>query len=153
MLQRLVGSRQRMGLAKQIDEHANLRSQDVGVHRLGEIVDRPGTIAADDITVVDQVRGEEQDRHVLRPPPTLDDLRQLEAADAGHPDVEHDAGELLIEQRQQRLVSRLRPHDATAGRRQSQLERLEIGALVVDDQDLRHVGRVRPDGILDGGHR
>ena len=78
------------------------------VDRLAQIVDGADAVAAQDVLVVDEMRGQEQDRHVLRPAPLLDQVRQLDAAHARHPDVEDHRGELVVQQRQQRFVRRLR---------------------------------------------
>ena len=44
----------------------DLRAQDVGVDRLAQVVDRADAVAAQDVVVVEQVGGQEQDRDVLR---------------------------------------------------------------------------------------
>ena len=75
--------------------------------RLAQIVDGADAVTAQDVVVVDEMRGQEQDRHVLRALALLDEMRQLDAARAGHPDVENHRGELVAQQREQRLVGRL----------------------------------------------
>ena len=96
------------GLAEQLDEHRDLRSQDVRVDRFAQVVDRADAVAAQDVFVVEQVGGQEEDGDVLRALPLLDQMRQLDAADARHPDVEDDRRKVLPQHREQRFVGRLR---------------------------------------------
>ena len=102
----------------EIDEHRDLRLEDVAVDRLGQIVDRAAVVAAQHVALVQHVRREKQDRDVARPPPLLDDLGELQAAHPRHLDVEDDRGELLIEQREQRFVGRVRGHEPAPALRQ-----------------------------------
>jgi hypothetical protein len=137
--ERFVRPRDRAPSPVQIDEHRDLRFEDVAVDRLGQVVDRAAVIAAQHVALVQHVRREEQDRHVARPPPLLDDLGELQAAHPRHLDVEDDRGELLIEQGEQRLVGRVRGHEPAPALRQERLERFEVARLVVDDQHARFV--------------
>ena len=65
-LQRLVHPRQVARLAEQLHEHRDLRSKDLGVDGLGQVVDRARAVTAQDVLFVEHVRGQEQDRHVTR---------------------------------------------------------------------------------------
>jgi hypothetical protein len=135
-LQRLVEARQLLGLGEQVDEHPDFRAQDLGVDRLAQVIDGPDPVPLQHVVLVDAVRGEKQDRHVLRPLALLDQPRQLDAVGSRHLDVEHDGRKLVAQQRQQRLVGDGRPHQLAGQRRQHDLERVEVARVVVDDQDL-----------------
>ena len=77
----------------------------------------------------------------------LDHLRQLEAGHAGHADVEDEQGELLGDEREQRLVGGLGADQPVAGVVEDGLEHRQVLRLVVDDQDVdRRVGDGRQHG-------
>ena len=59
----------------------------------------------------------------------------LDAADHGHPDVEHDGGELAAEQCHQSLVRGLGADEPVVGRTEDALEHVEVARLVVDEED------------------
>ncbi len=58
----------------------------------------------------------------------LDELGQLEPVHARHPDVEHDRGEVVLQQREQRLVGRLRADQPAAAGVQDGLQRVQVPA-------------------------
>ena len=141
-LQRLVEVGEGPRLAEQLDEDADLGAQDVGVDRLAQVVDGADAVALQHLVLVGAVRGEEEYRDVLGSLARLDEPGQLDAGHAGHADVEDDRREVVSEQRQQRLVRRMRPHQDALGRRQHRLERVEVARLIVDDQDLGRIGHL-----------
>ena len=122
-------------LAVQLDKDRDFRAEDIALDRLTQIVDGPDAVAAQDVLILDEMRRQEQDRHVLIALALFDEVRQLDAARAGHPDVENHRGEVVAQQREQRLVGRGRSHGRAAGRLQDDLQRVEVQRLVVDDKD------------------
>ena len=100
----------------ELDEHRDLGAQDVGVERLGQVVDGASLIRARHELLVGLHRGQEDDRHAARLAAVADHLRRLEPVHARHGDVEQNDGELLLERRLQGVVARLRRYDALAER-------------------------------------
>ena len=137
---RVVQVRKRPGLPEQLDEDPDLRAEDVRVDRLAQVIDGAGAVAAEDVALVGRVRRQEQDRNVLRSLALLDQLCQLDAGDAWHADVEHNRRELVAQQAEERLVGRLRAHEDALGRREHDLEGIEVAGLIIDNQHLRALG-------------
>jgi hypothetical protein len=134
--QRPVGHRQLAALAMQLHEDRHLRPQHGGVDRLVQVVHGTGAVAGHHILILVVERGEEDDRHRRRLLPLLDQVRQLEPAHVGHADVEDEQPEVLGHQRQQRVVGAGGAHQAVAGIVEDRLEHLQVGGLVVDDEDV-----------------
>ena len=88
--------------AIEIDEHAHLAAQDRRHDGRQDVVDGAELVAALRLHLVG-IRRHEDDRRVRRPAVLADELRRLDAVDVGHVDVEHDDGELALEQLAQRL--------------------------------------------------
>ena len=75
-------TRERARLAVQVDEDRHLRAQDPGVDGLAQIVDRADAVGAQDVLVLERVRGQEDDRDVLGAAALLDQVGELDAAHA-----------------------------------------------------------------------
>ena len=118
-----------------LDEHLDLRAQHDGIQRLEEVVDGARLVAAKDVVRLLADRRDEDDRHRPRALAGADQLRRLEAVQAGHLHVEQDHREVVLQQRAQRLVARPRRHEATFGRGQHRLQREQVLVAVVDEQD------------------
>jgi hypothetical protein len=73
----------------------------------------------------------------IRDAASSDDLRGLQAIQAGHHDVDEKHGELTIENSAQGFVSRRRPHEVAAERFEHGLEHQEIRGNVIDEKDAR----------------
>jgi hypothetical protein len=116
-------------------EHRCLREQDVGVDRLGEKVDGTESIGPAYSRVVVMARRDEHDRQVLRPLPSTDQLRRLEAIHAGHLDVEEDERDVGLEQPGKRLRARGGGDDRPVQRSERGLQRDEVRGDVIDDQN------------------
>ena len=125
---------ERAALAKQFREHGDFRAQHGRLDRLGQEVDSAGLIPGDRAFVA--VRGQEQDRDVLRLPAAANDLGQLDPAHAGHLHVQHDRRVVFREQRQQRVLPAQRAHQMIAGRFEDALQREQVLRLVVNEQDV-----------------
>ena len=101
-------------LLPQLDEHRDLRAQDVRVDRLEDVVDRAGRVAAIDVRLVLRERRHEDDRDVPRALALLDQRRELEAVEVRHLDVEQDAREVVEQELLQRGGARTSPRRAGA---------------------------------------
>jgi hypothetical protein len=143
--QQLVGALAASPVAFELREHGDLRAQHDRVERLEHVVDRARLVAAQDLRDVGAHRAEEDDRRARAALAAADVLGRLEPVHARHLHVEQHHGEVLAEQRPQRLL-------AGAGGHQAHLERLEDGGQreqvlgpVVDEQDARAhwLGRAR----------
>ena len=73
--------------AKQLNEDADLGPQDVRVDGFAQIVNGAHAVSPLNVLIIQQVRGQKQDRHVLGAPALFDHLGQLQPADPRHPDV------------------------------------------------------------------
>ena len=129
-------------LAVEIDEHRDLRTQDLRVERLEEIVDCAGRIAAKNVMLLLRDRGEEDDRDRTRLLPLSDQPGSLEAVELGHLDVEQDHGDVVQEQPAERLLAGPREDEILAERLEDRLQRDEVLMLVVDKEDVRLVVHV-----------
>ena len=114
----------------------DLVAQDLRVERLRQVVDRARAVAAEHVGVLEHVRREEQDRDLAKPLRPLDDLRELDAVDARHLDVEDDRGDVVLEQHAQRAVGVLGAQHRVAVGVEHGLERIEVARLVVDQEQL-----------------
>ena len=82
----------------QLDEHVDLRPQDLRLERFEDVVDRADGVSLEDVLLVLADRREEDDRDELRSLARLDHLRCLEPVHARHLHVEQNDGELALEQ-------------------------------------------------------
>ena len=101
-------------LAEELDEHADLRPQDVGLRRREDVVDGAERIAPRGMRVV-RIRRHEDDRGVLRARPLPQERGRLEAVHRRHVHVEQDDRELVLEEQTQGLPSGRRRLDLEAG--------------------------------------
>jgi hypothetical protein len=133
VLQRLA-----LGLAReqvQLDEHLDLRAQDLGHDRRADVVDGAERVAALEVHVVVEVGRDEDDRRVRRLPPVSDQLRGLESVEAGHVHVEQDHREFLRQDPLQCLLARGCRDDVLPELLEHQPQREELVRAVVDNQD------------------
>jgi hypothetical protein len=97
--------RQLLLLPVELDEGLDLAAQEAGIDRLVQEVDRPGLVPLERARALLGGRRDEDDRDVpgaLRP---AHQLGQLEAAHAGHVDVDESEGEVVDQERLERLVA------------------------------------------------
>ena len=127
----------------ELEEHADLGPQQLGVVRLEDVVDRAGLVAAEDVVALLGDRRHEDDRDVPGLAPALDVLGGLEAVELGHLDVEQDERELVVQQPAQRLLAGRRGDQAAVQRGEDRLEREQVLGPVVDQQDVRLVAAGR----------
>ena len=90
-----------LGPSLQVDEHAGLRLHDLGDDRLEQEIDRTQLVGGQDVLLVAAVGGHEDDGRMAGPLSLADQPRGLEAAQRRHVHVEHDQGEVAIEQQPQ----------------------------------------------------
>jgi hypothetical protein len=134
-------------LRVELHEHRHLRPEDLGIERLQDVVDGAALVSLEDERRILADRGQEDDRDGAGALALLDELRRLQPVDAGHLDVHQDDRELLLEERPQRLLARVRAHEALAERAQDRLQRDEVRRVIVDHQDRRDdLVRVVVDG-------
>ena len=137
--QHLVGARAGAALALEVAEDADLRAQHVGLEGLEHVVDGARLVAARDLGDVGAHRGQEDDRRRAAALAPADELRRLEAVHARHLDVEQDDGEVLLEQRLERLLARPGRAQAHVQGLEHRREREQVLRPVVDEQDARRV--------------
>ena len=139
--QKRLRALQRAPVLLELGEHRDLGPQQIGVERLEHVVDGPDAVTAQDVADVVVGSGQEDDRHIARARPALDQLRGLNPVEVGHPDVEQDQRDVVLEQQPQRLVSGTRREQRVAERRQHAVERVQVLLTVVDDQDRQDADR------------
>ena len=132
---------QRAAARLELGEHGDLRAQQLGIERLEHVVDRADPVAADDVADLVARGGQEHDRDVAGPRAALDQLSRLEPVEPGHPHVEQDQREVVLEQQPQRLAPEVARVQRVAERRQHGFERREVLRAVVDEQDRQRVDR------------
>ncbi len=128
---------ERRVLLLELEQHRDLRTQDVRVDGLEDVVHGAALIAARDLVDVRVRRGQEDHGGVRVPGPLLDQLDGLEAVQPGHAHVHHDHREVAVEQPAQRLLARPGGHELPAERREHGLDGGQVLPLVVDDEDAR----------------
>jgi hypothetical protein len=118
----------------ELDKHADLASQDVGIEGFEEVVDGAVLVALERVRLIGVERGHEDDRHVRAALPRLDEVRGLVAVQAGHPDVHEDDGKVLVQRVTQGLVARQGGNDALAERLQDGPHAHDVGRVIIDDE-------------------
>ena len=137
--QHLVGARAGAALALEVAEDADLRAQHVRLEGLEDVVDGARLVAAGHLGDVRAHRGQEDDRRRAAALAPADELRGLEAVHARHLDVEQDDGEVLLQQRLERLLARPCGPQADLQRLEHRRQREQVLRAVVDEQDARRV--------------
>ena len=136
MLELFVQGHQRARLLVQLGEDRDLRAKHVGTDRFAQVVDAAHAVGFEHLLLLRDVGREEENRHIPRAVPLLDQGGQLDAVHIRHPDVEDQRPEVLPQHRQQGLVGGVGPHQRAAERLEHHLQRVEVARLIVDDQDL-----------------
>jgi hypothetical protein len=133
----LLARLERGRLSVQVDEHGDLGAEDHRVVRLEDVVDGAGSVAAEDMVSFLADGRDEDDRDAPGAFPLPDQLGGLEAVHVGHLHVQEDQRELLVEEMPQSLLARPCHDEVQVERGQHSLERDEVLALVIDEQDAR----------------
>ena len=123
-------------LPVQLGEDAHLGAQDLRDHRHRHVVDGARLVAADAIEVGHLDGGDEDDRRLLVARMPADHLRQLEAVEIGHADVDEHDGDVGLQQRAQRLAGRVRLDQILAELAEDHLVAQQLRRLIVDEQDV-----------------
>ena len=123
-------------LLKEFDENRHLRSQDISIDRLHDVINRAQGVSAAEMADAGGVRSQKDDRDVARFFAAANQLRRLQSVDAGHVDVQQHYGYIVIEKIAQRILARRRAHQISVRRLQDRLERQQIGGAVVDHQNI-----------------
>ena len=138
--QQLVGALAPQSLALELGEDGDLGAQHDGLEGLEHVVHGAGLVAAQHVGHVGADRGQEDDRRARAAFAPADVLRRLEAVHARHLDVEQHDGEILVEQRAQRLLARARRHEPHIERFEHGGQREQVLGPVVDEQDGGRLG-------------
>jgi hypothetical protein len=138
--QQRLGALQSATARLELGEHHHLGAQELGVERLQEVVDGTQAVPARDVFHLVPRRGQKHDRDIAGPGALFDQFRSLQAVEPGHPHVQEDHREVLLEQHPQRAVPGARGDQRVAERLEHGLQRAQVFRLIVDEQD-----RQRPD--------
>ena len=139
--------------AEQLDEHLHLGLQRVRDDRGEDVVHRPQRIAALRVGLALADGRDEDDRRVRGAPALADQRRGLEAVQRGHLDVQQHHRELPPQELLQRLLAGAGAHQLGVEVGQDQLQHLELGRVVVDDEHRRTGPRAGGLGRLVRGRR
>ena len=134
---------QRARLAIQLGEDADLGPQDLGHDRHRHVVDGAALVAAQPIELGHHHGRHEDDRRLLAARVLADHRGQLVAVEVRHADVDQDDGDLVLQQRLERLARRVGADQLLAQLGEDGIVGEQLGRLIVDDEDL---DRVRPQG-------
>jgi hypothetical protein len=121
--------------AIEIHEHPHLATQDRGHDGRQDVVDGAELIAALRLHLVG-IRRDEDDRRMRRPAVLADQLGRLDSIDVRHVDVEHDHGELALEQLAQRFGARVHEHEVFVEILEHLAEREALIGQVVDHENV-----------------
>ncbi len=125
------------GFQVQVDQHLHLGTQDEGVDRLEHHVDSAGRIGLEQVRLVTEHGGQEDDGNPAGLAPLPDVAGRLVAIHARHVQVQQDDREVLQQQPLQGLVAGVRHHDLVAKLLQRAGGREQVALVVVDDQHAR----------------
>jgi hypothetical protein len=123
-------------------ERRHLGAQQLGRHRLEQVVDRARLVAAQDPALVGAVRGDEDDGDVAGARVLPHQARGLVPVHLGHVHVEQDERALVAQQEPQRLRAGARLHQLVPRPRQRRLERQQVRRPIVHQQDLHGLDTV-----------
>ena len=121
--------------AIEVHEDAHLAAQDRRHDGRQDVIDGAELVAALRLHLVGIGR-DEDDRRVRRPAVLADELSRLDAVDVGHVDVEHDDGELALEQLAQRLGARAHEDEVLVEILEHLAEREPFVGQIVDDENV-----------------
>jgi hypothetical protein len=124
----------------QLDEERDLGAQEVGIERLGDVVDRAQIVTARHELALVVKSGDEDDRQRLVARMATNHGDGLEPIEHGHLHVHERHRELLGLRQRQRLRARTRAHHTLPERLQRSFQREEVGAQIVGDEDARGHG-------------
>ena len=88
----------------ELGENDHLGPQQLGVEWLEEVVHRAQAVPAGDVFHLVARRGQKHDRDIAGAGALFDELRGLQAVEPGHPHVQQDHREVLLEQHPQRAL-------------------------------------------------
>jgi hypothetical protein len=142
-LQRFAVALERLALGEELDEHRDLRPQDLGRERLEDVVDGPHRVAAEHVNVAAVIGGQEDDRRVARALALADERGGLVAVEVRHRDVEQDQREVAGEDLAQRGATRRRANEPVRRIREDRFERQQVLLVVVHEQDVHRPGHAR----------
>ena len=126
-----------LALHPEIDEHADLGADHIGIEGLVEEVDRAARISLRDRVPRRLVGRENDDRHAVAAVDLLQERRGREAIELGHLQVQQDEREVLVLRLRDRLPARAREHEALPERLEDRFERDEVRWMIIDEQDAR----------------
>ena len=133
-------------LAVQIDEHLDLRAQQLGHHRNGHVVDGAELVAAQLVEVGVHDRRYEDDGGPLEARVLANHRRKLEPVQIRHADVDEDQCDVVLQQTLERLARRARFQQRLADFGEHDLMAQELRLLIVDQKDVHLVGQRRELG-------
>ena len=120
----------RFALSKELHEHADLGAQNLGMKRLEDVVDRAELVAAEHTGLVPAHRGQKNDRRVMRFVALANQAGGLESVQIGHLHVEQDHRKFTLQQRPQRLATRLSLDKVLVHVGQDRLQSEQVRALI-----------------------
>ena len=139
-LELAVQALQGAGLAVEVGEDTDLGAQNLRHDRHRHVVDRSGRVAAQQVRIRHQDRGDEDDRRLLESRVLPDHRRQLVPVEVRHAHIDQDDRDLVLQKVVQCRGRRVHRHQPFAELTENGLVGEELGGLVVDQQDVDAVG-------------
>ena len=142
LLEGLIGRIQGLGLAIKVGENRGFGFQNGWIDGLGQIIHRPGAITRQNMLVLAEMGGNENDGYIFGFLAFFDELGQLEAAGAGHLHVEDDQSKVGVEERHQSFLGGHGFREVIVRVVKNALENREVLRLVIHEQYvdwIRHI--------------
>ena len=123
-------------LAPDIDKDVDLAAHGVRVQRLVQKVDGAGFITRKSVVEILRARADKDDGNAAGPLGAAHERGQFQPAHAGHLHVQDGQGKFVVQQQCQGLVARLGPENDAVLLADQRLQRDQVLAQVIDDQEL-----------------
>src|SRR5215472_1902042 len=130
------------GLAEQLGEYPHFRAQDFGNDRHRDIVDRAHLVTAQPIDIGQVNGGYENDRRFAKARMLADHRGQLETVEFRHTDVDQNHGDVILEQKLQRLARRRSLDQVHPKLTENDVVSQKFVRLIVDKKDVDFFGHV-----------
>ena len=133
----------------QVDEHRYLGAQDLGQHRLEQVIHGAHFVTAKAGNGILVGAGQENDRGIARPLAAANQPRRCKAIHARHIHIQQDDGKIFLQDGPQSVLSGYRGNNIAIRAFEHHAQREEQAGIVFDDQDIayRRVGNVDAPGL------
>src|SRR6516225_5555773 len=121
---------------KESHENGHFGSQDFRVDGFAHVVHPANAVASEDVLLLSKLGSEKQDRNVFGFLAAFDEPRQFQTVNFGHLDIEHNRGDIVLENRCERLIGVLCPEQTIVRTCQNAFEHIEVSRPVIHQEDV-----------------